>query len=80
MGALKVLLRKLFVLPPGFEPGTTVPKTVVISISPWKRLNQEFTYLDEIREETMIFEEMYKRYINEKICCFDKEDRQIRKF
>lgn len=23
-------------LPPGLEPGTTVPKTVVISISPWK--------------------------------------------
>ena len=26
-----------FVLPPGFEPGTTVPKTVVISVSPRER-------------------------------------------
>ena len=30
---------RIFVLPPGFEPGPTVPKTVMISISPRKQNN-----------------------------------------
>ncbi len=40
----------------------------------------ELRQLDEIREETMIFKEMYEWYIDAKISRFDKEARQVGKF
>ncbi len=36
-------------------------------------------HLDEIREETMIFEETYNGYVDKKVSRFDKEDRQVGK-
>ncbi len=55
MEAQKLSLRSTFVLPPGLEPGTTVPKTVVISISPWKQIIKQIvsysmTQIQHLRE------------------------------
>lgn len=65
----------------GIGPFLRMIVSLLVSMSAISFSNYiKLLHLDEIREETRVCEEVYSLYSDEQIRCFDKEDRQVKKF